>query len=303
MKVGWLSDYNKKDLLGGASISNSLMIKEGEDRGHTIVFQDYKTFNQEELEDMDLVVLSNINMFQKKHIQWVIDNKPFVKYEHDYCFCKFRNVRCEEQCPVICKPAEIFEDLFMKSKLNIFISKLQQDIYNRFFNNLLFRNALILPPPIDTKLYFADKKLQKKDTYLYLGLIAEHKGVAEIIEEGLRLKQLGKTVVFAGKGVHKVLMERIKENFKYLGEIEHEDVPKLLRQYQHFFVAPKMRETFGIVVLEAILSGCNIVRFKNSKEMGIDSYRDIKTIVELGNNSKHIFWNKIEGCDYYDKKN
>ena len=294
MEIGWLSDYSTDNFQGGASLTNEQLINEGKKRGHEIIFQEYKTFNQEDLKDTDLIVLTNINLFQKKDIEWVINNKPFVKYEHDYCFCRFRNVRCGELCKIKCRPVEIFQSMFGRSKLNIFMSKLQLDIYKKFFNNIMFRDAKVIPPPIQTDRFFPDDNVREPKTALYLGLISEHKGIFEIISKAKQLKQKGFKVDFAGRIVHEKIKQMIEEEFNYIGEIPHDQVPNLMRRYNFFLIAPKMRETFGITKLEAELSGCEIIRI-NDVPLGIESYnKNIQEIKALCDNAHNVWWEEIE---------
>ncbi len=59
-------------------------------------------------------------------------------------------------------------------------------------------------------------------------------------------------------------MKRINDKYHYLGEIPYEDMPKLLSKYKHFLINPQMPETFGLVVIEAMLSGCKIISLENT---------------------------------------
>ena len=241
MNVGWVNDFSFEEMQGGCNISNKIMIEKGRELGHKIVFITPKNplfkhaietgkFEQESqipgifaplFFKYDLLILSNINMFKTEIIEWIIKNKPYIKYEHDYCYCKNRNgcVNCNPKCV----PAKIFIDLFSNSLLNIFFSNLQLDIYKERFGETM-RDAIIIPAPIEKGKdnhptnFYPDENLQQ-DAYLYAGMIATHKGVHQILDYADTQKK--KIFHFAGPAINKELLERIKEKHVYLGEISH----------------------------------------------------------------------------------
>ena len=49
-------------------------------------------------------------------------------------------------------------------------------------------------------------------------------------------------------------------------------MPHLLRKYKHFVINPLWNEPFGRNVIEAMMSGCSIIKFAKSFETGMESY-------------------------------
>jgi len=296
MNIAWLTDYKIKDFQGGATITGKIMVTEGSKRGHHINIYSPTDFEGKEpsevLKGSDLVILNNINAFKLEIIEWVIKKKNYIKYEHDYCFCQFRDGKCGKEHEK-CVPAKIFRDMFSNSKLNIFFSPLQLNIFKNNFGSELFRDAIYIPAPMERDTFYPDKNLQR-DAYLYAGAIMTHKGVSQIIDFADSLKD--KVFHFAGKPVNKEFLEKIKEKHTYLGEFPHEDMPKLYRKYKHFVINPRMHETFCLTILEAMASGCSIVKFEHSFETGLESYgKNPVEMMEECMNAPVKFWEAIEG--------
>jgi len=302
-KIAILNDYLLKNFQGGCTLSNELMKLKGKELGYqideftpkTFDFQylitkeDYEKRLRDYLKKYDLLILSNINSFPTEVIEWIIKNKRYVKYEHDYSFCKYRSAQCEEKCKgKKCTPAKIFVDLYSNSLLNIFFSPL---VYREFFGGTM-RDSVVIPAPMEKDKFYPDKNVQH-DAYLFAGMIATHKGIHQILDFADSNKK--KIFHFAGKPINKVAMERIKKNHIYLGEIPHNEMPRLLRKYKYFIINPLMRETYGLSTLEAIASGCIVVRFPKSQQTGLESYN--KNPIEMIKESidaPNKFWNEIK---------
>lgn len=206
-----------------------------------------------------------------------------------------------------CQPAEIFIKLFSNSLLNIFFSPLQLNIFKKAFGQTM-RDAVCIPAPFEIEKWFPDFNIQQQDAYLYAGVIMHHKGLSQILDFADKLKKEGKGVFhFAGKAIDKKLFERIKKDHTYLGEIPHDEMPKLMRKYKHFVINPQMPESYGTVVLEAIASGCNVIKFEKSCEIGLESYEvPPDVLMKAGAEAPKEFWDKVvnypasrcEACNY-----
>ena len=96
-------------------------------------------------------------------------------YMHDYLWCKNRRGQCRPRCI----PANIFQNMFSKSLLNIFLSPLQLGIYREAFKETM-RDAIIIPSPLNKEfLYKKDNK--KRKPYLCASVLQHHKGIDQII--------------------------------------------------------------------------------------------------------------------------
>lgn len=292
MLIAWLNDYSVEEMQGGCNITGGIMIKKGVERKHEIHRFTPKNIEGVEFSKFDLLILNNINNFKLEFIEEIIANHPYVKYEHDYCFCKKRNALCNPRC----SPAPIFTRLFSNSKLNIFFSPLQLKIFKEVFGETM-RDAITIPAPIEEDKWFADPHIQQ-EAYLFFGMIATHKGIHQILDFADSQKGTGKVFHFAGKPINKVAFKRIKENYHYLGEIPHEEVPKLLRKYKYVLTNPQCHETFGTTILEAMMSGCTVVKFSKSFETGLESYNlSPKQIMDKSLKASSKFWKTIEALN------
>ena len=298
IKIAWLNDYKLSEFIGGCQVTNSIMIKKGREiidgeARHEIIELTPKDFEGMELgtDNWDLVILNNINQFKPEIIDWIIKNKPYITYTHDYYFCQYRNARCK-QCKSKCAPAKIFVDLYSSSLLNIFLSPLHLEIHNKFFGQTM-RDAICIPSPIEEGKFYPGKNIQQ-DAYLYAGAIMTHKGVSQMLD--FADSQKGKKIFhFAGKAIGKELMKRIKEKHTYLGEIPYEEMPKLLRKYKQFMVNAQWPEPFGRSIIEAMLSGCTLVRFSQSWKTGMESYNTSPTeMIDRCIKSPDKFWREVE---------
>ena len=237
------------------------------------------------------MIVNNINLFKKEVIEWIIVNKKYIKYEHDYCYCQFRNgcVNCKPKC----EPAKIFVDLFSNSIKNIFFSPLQLDIYKKAFG-MTMRDAICLPAPMEKDTFFPDNAIQQ-DAHLFAGALQTCKGINQILDYADSQKGTGKIFHFAGRAINKKILERIKKDYHYLGEIPHEDMPKLYRKYKYFIINPQIPESFCHTLLEALASGCTIIKFPKSMKTGLESY-DVspQELLTMCMEAPNKFWDIIE---------
>ncbi len=290
-----MNDYTIKELQGGATVTGSIMIKTGRELGHKIDEYTPKGFNTYPnpavtLNTYDLIILNNINSFKPELIEWIIENLKYIKYEHDYSFCQWRSAQCW-RCKIKCTPADIFVKLYSNSLLNIFFSPLQLNIYKKFFGETM-RDAVCIPAPMEREAWYPNKDIQQ-DAYLYAGVLMNHKGIHQILD--FADSQKNKIFHFAGRVVDKKILDRIKEKYTYLGEIPYADMPKLLRKYKYFMINPQMPETFGLSVLEAMQSGCTIIKFAKSHEIGLESYNlSPGKMIERCFKAPDTFWKAIE---------
>ena len=153
------------------------------------------------------------------------------------------------------------------------------------------RDAIYIPSPIeDRKFYPRDNQ---KDAYLYAGAIMVHKGISQILD--FADSEKNKIFHFAGKAIDKKLIERIKSKHTYLGEIPYSEMPNLLRKYKHFVINPQWSEPFGRNVIEAMISGCGIIKFSQSLETGMESYNLSPTqMIEKCIQAPDTFWKAIK---------
>ncbi len=296
MKIAFLKDYSMKEFIGGANVTDELMIQAGIEKGHNIQEINHQELTKNKLpvlDNFDLIILSNINMFKTEVIEEIIRNRKYVTYNHDYLFCKFRSAQCETRCKSLCTPAKVYQDMYANSLLNIFLSPLQLQIHKKFFG-MTMRDAIYIPSPIEQDKYRPNLAVQQ-DAYLYIGSIMSHKGVPQMLDFARANKK--KIFHFAGRPVSAELTKQLKTESRYLGELDHKDIPKLLRRYKYFMVNPQWPESFGRTLIEAICSGCTLVKFEKSQMTGMESYNlSPANMISLCADAPNVFWDKIRGA-------
>jgi len=292
MKIAWFNDYSIEQYVGGATITNQIMINEGRKRGHEIIVfthdQDIKF--EHELDKFNIIILNNINMFKEGVISFIIHNKKYVNYVHDYGFCQYRNLRCDS-CNENCSPSPFFIKLFANSKLNIFLSPLHLENHKKFFGMTL-RDAIFIPSPLEKGMFHPNKT--KKNEYLFVGVLMNHKGINQVLDyaDSQKIK-----LNIAGKKINKEVAERIDKYHNYLGEFKYEEMPKIYGNYSYMLTNPQWDEPFGRVYSEALASGCNIIKFQKSHKTGIESYNlPNEDMLDLCYSAPELFWDEVEKC-------
>jgi len=296
-RILWVNDYSLEEIQGGANITSQIWIEQGRKEGFEITELSAKQCENAKdkglslVQEYDLIILNNINAFPIPLIEHVVHKTKFMKVEHDYCFCKFRSAQCW-RCKLKCDPGQLFQTLFANSLLNVFFSPQQLNIFKEFFG-VTMRDAICIPAPLEPNTW-GGPEVKKKEQYLFAGVLLQHKGVHQIIDYAEANPD--KTFHFAGKAISKKIFDRIKDNnFKYLGEIKHDEMPKLIAKYKYFIVNPLMRESFGTSVIEAMASGCDIIKFAKSEKYGFESYGySRKQMLNECLNSHLLFWKKVK---------
>lgn len=292
MKIAWLNDYLSTERIGGCQITNALMINKGLELGHKIEefcpdsftvgsFENYK----HRLGTYDLCIINNINAFKSEIIEYIIQNKKYIRYEHDYGYDEQRLGKTDIPAP------EIYSKIFSNSLLNIFLSPLHLEVHRKVFRDTL-RDAIYIPSPIEKGLFYPDESVQK-DTYLYAGVLMTHKGVHQILDYADT--QPKKHFHFVGRPVNMEIVDRIKEKHTYLGEMPYSEMPQLYRKYKYIMLNPQWDEPFGRIYNEAITSGCKIMKFSKSYLSGYESYNlDHDKMLEKCIKAPITFWHKVE---------
>ncbi|GAF73524.1 unnamed protein product [marine sediment metagenome] len=318
MKVLFVNDFSIKDLQGGATITNKLMVNAGKARGHVIsemtpkhvviqgsCIDDIRLLKDEDkdsllneltkqIKEYDLLILNNISMFPIEVLEIIIAQTKYVKHEHDYCFCNHRNGKCET-CKIKCRPAPFFVRLFSNSLLNIFFSPLQLKIFSKFFGETM-RDAIIIPAPMERGKFFKKPEIQK-EIHLFAGALMTHKGIHQVLDYADLKKKEGQRFHFAGRAVDQAVINRIKKDHTYLGEIPYDKMPELYQNYKYFIINPQMPETFCLTVLEALNSGCELIKFERSHDIGMESYdKGVKELTEMCYEAPTVFWERVESA-------
>jgi glycosyltransferase involved in cell wall biosynthesis len=175
--------------------------------------------------------------------------------------------------PVICHIHEVFNEKWLQMRgfiggnLSRLVERLQ---VNHDFDKFIFfsqhmRNTAVdigvprkrtetISPGIDFKKF----KMKKKEPFvLFVGNMIKRKGLDNLIEVAKKLEDVD--FVLVGRGKEKDRLQSIApKNVKFLGYVSEK---KLIDLYSRamVFCLPSIGEGFGLVLLEAMASGCSIV--------------------------------------------
>ena len=317
MKINFVSYLNPFKFSGGGETVNKSLINTGRERGHEFTFTTAKDYQSgfDETADFDFLVdVFNFPHTIKSRGNWIrldqnlineiVKNRPFVHLSHAYVdVCNLGYLPCsgvaKNPCPsksnlsisrsIISRELgskcfaqnEIVRQIFTNSLTNIFVSPLHLRTTERILNLALQSNSIILKPVISLK-DFKNMGLERDIENLFVGVISEAKGYYNMREE-----YKDKSIMLVGK-----LHPDIDLDFgTYLGEVPYSEMPALMNRARNFVYLPRWPEPQGRVVVEAALSGCNLVTNENVGAVSFDF-----DISKPGNLEKpeEEFWERLE---------
>jgi glycosyltransferase involved in cell wall biosynthesis len=279
MKVLWVADFGLKHNIGGAQRTDSLIIKEGENRGHSIQFFNYDTPSDLLQGEYDLVVSGNLENLHRRDdvFSFLLNHSYHVRYEHD------SNAYL---------PQQMRKDLFASTRRTFFLSEFHHKTFKELYGDI-FQSVDIVTSPIDVG-QFKDKGLQRDDKTLYVGFMHFLKGTQAFFKTVLTNPD--RQFVMAAWGQPN--LERTARSFKnveWLGKVDYEGMPDLFNKYKTLYYHPAKFEPFCRSVGEAMLCGIeldcgdNIGAIHDLNAYGLDGVR------ERCNKSPSKFWDLIEG--------
>ncbi len=174
--------------------------------------------------------------------------------------------------PVVCMVHGVYGNLWTKMRGKLFgaVSKFAEKIQlNRDYDKLVFYSDFALKQAIEIgipkekttvnylginhKNYYPGKK---EKYVLFVGRLAKQKGLEILLDAAKELPDIKFKIV--GKGELERLKKTAANNVEFLGFRTGKELYEL---YAHasIFCLPSLAETFGLVILEAMASGCAIV--------------------------------------------
>ncbi len=317
MKINFVSYLNPFKFSGGGETVNKALIKAGRNRGHEFTFTTARNrqLGFDKTSDLDFLVdIFNFPQTMKSRGNWIhldprlisdiVKNRPFVHLSHAYVdVCNLGYLPCSGNAKNPCPDKSNFSisrsiisrelgtecfaqnDLvrlsFVNSLANIFVSPLHLQTTEGILKQPLQTNSMILKPVISLEI-FRNLGLERDIENLFVGVISEAKGFYN-----LREQYRNKPIVLAGK-----LHPGIELDFgTYLGEVPYSEIPALMNRAKNFVYLPRWPEPQGRVVVEAALSGCNLVTNRNVGAVSFDF--DISDPKNL-ERPEEEFWERLE---------
>lgn len=278
IKVAWVADFLIENYrAGGAQYTNDIMIKAGKLKGYEI---DVVTPDKVSDKIYDLYILNNIRYFKQEFLLDIINNKKYIKWEHDYWVVGTKM----NGSPLM--------KLLDNSLLNIFMSGYQIKECEKRMNMQIPKAKYILSP-IDTDMFFIDSSIEKDETLvIWTGHDEpDNKGFDNIIkyaEENLNLKikAFGKFKKYSNKN--------IPANIEILGEVPQIEFADWLKKARYVVALPNWIEPTGRSVMEGLLCGCTLIVNDNigflHEDIDFNNYEQLIKVVH----TEDKFWNLIK---------
>jgi glycosyltransferase involved in cell wall biosynthesis len=121
--------------------------------------------------------------------------------------------------------------------------------------------------PYNEHVYKLRPEIPRDLEFVYLGRLVSDKGVDTLLHALLQLKRwkVAPRLTIIGSGPEERALRHLTKNLgldqqvTFTGVKQPEEIARLLNAHQVLVVPSRMPEPFGIVVLEAIASGCIVV--------------------------------------------
>lgn len=281
----WLEDYSHEQHPGGTQLTNKIIMDHGRNIGYFISefnLQDFRSnfANLENLLKSDaLFILNNIvHLYSNypKEMQRLIEEKKYIRYEHDYLWDHSMMPRSE------------IKKVYDNAAFKIFLSPLHQNIHR--IKGMNIENSIVIPSPIDVSAFYNRKSVREKNSYIYIGGIAKHKGIENILDYARKNKKIKLDIY--GWVEHKELLDNLPENVFIFDKVDYDEVPELLNEYEYAIHLPSWNEPFGRFSAEAYLCGCKLVTNDRNGfySFGWKGYEKIKTNLK---NAPRNFWMNV----------
>jgi glycosyltransferase involved in cell wall biosynthesis len=317
MKINFVSYLNPFKHSGGGEVVNRQLIEEGISRGHEFKFTSAKNKLSGYEESADFDFLADIFNFpetlksrgawihlDKNLIQKIVNSRPFVHMTNAYAdVCNLGYLPCSGNANSICAhkstlqfkrnlAAKDFQrncfadntlvrDTFINSIANIYVSPMHREVTNQVLGLDDLNKSIVVKPIINTDDFY-NRNLPRDIDYLFVGVLSEAKGF-----ENLRREYSDKNLVIVGD-IH----PGVKLDFgNYWGKLPYSDIPNVMSRAKNFVFLPRWPEPQGRVVVEAALSGCNLIVNENVGAMSFPF--DIKEPSNI-QQSASLFWDELE---------
>ncbi len=282
MRVLFVSDFTLEQRVGGAQVSNDLIIKEGRRLGYEIIEHDFTSSIIDFLSPCDLLVSSNleaINKFTPSKLDFIIKHPNHIRLEHDSCLYLDNPLR---------------QQLFESSKLNFFLSDFHVSFFRQFYGDY-FKNVEINYDPIDVEVFSGEAE-EKEYDIVYCGYLHPLKGVSNLIKYAIENKDRTIDVFgWADPTTPPTLFDDIS-NINYGGPKDYSEIPSTLKKAKAIYHHPIVNEPFCRMVAEALL--CGVTEVIGAKEK-IGSYLEFEKVgreefAKKCSEATQNFWNKVE---------
>lgn len=281
MRLVWVQDLDFiNNQSGGAQATDHAHFIYGIKKGHDQILITPENFQQNPVQEDDVLILSNITRFGPERFL----DKPnkIITFTHDY-WCKWRLYfpaieRCHD-----CFYAPPWKKLYEKAALNIFLSPLHYEMHKKFLGDVV-EPHVIIPSPVDSNKFYDLKKERTKDIITVNGHLP-FKGKSNLIKFAEENPDRHITVV--GQP------DNLPSNCECIGLVSNDKLNDILNDYQYYIELPATPQPFNRSCAEGYLAGCKLI---TNNLMGFISWnwRSREEVIKnVGENASEKFWKSI----------
>lgn len=281
-EIVWLQDAER---IGGAELSNILVVSVGRKLGFDICVMTPQTFNWQVLRYAKLIIINNIWHFdvnQMNAINRVIFEYliPYAVYSHD--------IRDSDE------RIQFAQRLFKHSKTNFFISPAhKQKVESKVYE---MSPSHVLPLAIDPDLFKPVKGVKRQK-----GLVVSTAGRLHNAKQPVGLLSFIKSHHELNYELYLEPTNLINQLFATMPNVtmklpvDHEELPKIYSRAEYMVHLSSIFGAGERVILEAALCGCKIISSKNSGHMSWDwDWDDTGFMRSELKKAPYEFWKVVE---------
>lgn len=281
-KILWIAAHTIKDRpANGAEITDSFCISAGMALGYSVEVRDLETFNTQEMDDVDLLILSNHHEFHRD-LREAMYKRPYVCFVHDaggWMRVAQRRIR-----------------LFADAVGTVFLSPLHQRQFNNFCRADGAHKAATwtcISPYIGPEFKVRDF-VRNHDT-MWVGLLCRAKGVWAVLDWARANPRRAVDFFYPARYIDSGAVARAEllSNCRLIGHVPHSQMPAIMNRYVHAIHLPKAHEAFGRAIAEAYLCGCKIITNNNVGAMSYPWSKDLAEFRQQVGSADMKFWQWI----------
>ena len=281
MRVLFVSDFTLEQRLGGAQVSNDLIIKKGRDLGHEIVEHDHTSSVVDFLSSYDLLVSSNLEAISRatpNKLDFILQHPNHIRLEHDSCLYLDNSLR---------------QQLFESSKINFFLSDFHISFFRENYGDY-FKNVEINYDPMNTEI-FSEGNQENEYDIVYCGYLHPLKGVNNLVKHAV--ENPDRTIDIFGWGDGDIASSfNGVPNIEFHGAKDYTEIADIFKKSKAIYHHPVVNEPFCRMVAEALL--CGVTEVIGAKEK-IGSYLEFEKVgrqefAKKCSEATQNFWNKVE---------
>jgi len=273
-RVGWIQD-TRLYVARGAEASNAEVVRVGRLLGFDVELL-LPGAVKGRGDRFDLLVVNNLRRFSVEETRtiahWCFEDRiPFIRYEHDFGFCRRRNqitcagdlstcAGCSEHTDETYPAARFYRAQFAQAALSVFISPLQRAIIERAIGKV--PGAVYeLTPPVSTETFrpVAGIKREADLVVCTAGQLPAHKGRDAVIAWAREHPEM-RVVCYAirdGKVDQDAKRAAdVLENLSIVPVVPHDELVRVYSRAAKLLFLPAGPEPAGRTPVEAALCGC-----------------------------------------------